>query len=270
MALNLRAVLSDKCNYRCIFCSRDFNNTLDADISAEFLEECMKAFASSGGRKVTYTGGEPLIYPELFRVLRLAKLLGLVNSITTNGSMLKHQDNEFYSLTDCLNISIPSFDPEEYTRLTGSKSLEDVKHSAVYASGLGLKVKINSVWAEGREQMINEMVKFFAPHGIIIKVMNDMLGGKDYYALFMKYAEQFRNDDRIEIECALNPGYSFCRDCTVTRNSSCPSCRSVWVYPDGRITLCPFCDTKSYLSSYQEIKGHIEELMNYERQENYS
>ena len=143
MAVNLRAVLSDKCNYRCVFCSRDFNRTLNADISSEFLETCITAFASLGGCKVTYTGGEPLMYPELCRIMRLVHSLNMENSITTNGSLLALQDEEFFTLADALNISIPSFNPEEYTRLTGGTSLDDVKRSAVKCAGLGLKVKIN-------------------------------------------------------------------------------------------------------------------------------
>ena len=265
MAVNLRAVLSDKCNYRCVFCSRDFNSAVNLDMQPEFLETCIEVFSSLGGTKITYTGGEPLIYPELMRIMKFADSLGLMNFVTTNAAMLNIQPEEFYSLAGALNISIPSFDPEEYTSLTGGKSLESVKHNAVYAAGLGLKVKINCVYTEGRELMIEEMIDYFAPHGIIVKIMNDMLAGKEYYSAFMKYVSRFRNDRRAEIESALNPGYAFCEDCNITRKSSCPSCRSLWVYPDGKITLCPFDGAKSYLHSCRaEIYTHVKELMNYD------
>ena len=265
MAMNLRAVLSDKCNYKCVFCSRDFNRAANLDMFPDFLELCMRIFASLGGSKLTCTGGEPLLYPELLRVLRAAKSLGLAVSITTNGSLLTRQPTEFYSLTDALNISIPSFSPDEYINLTHGTSLESVKVGAVRSAELGLKVKINCVYSQGRELMIDEMVEYFAPHGITIKLMNDMLAGEEYYSAFMEYASRFRNVPGMEIECALNPGYTFCQDCRITRNTSCPSCRSVWVYPDGRITLCPFDETGSYLrSSCQAIHEHVKELMNYD------
>lgn len=92
---NLRAVLSDRCNYRCVFCSHDFNRCKDRDIPPGFLKDCVKVFASLGGEKVAYTGGEPLIYPRLYDILRLSKSLGLKNAITTNGSMLKFQPESF-------------------------------------------------------------------------------------------------------------------------------------------------------------------------------
>ena len=271
MAVNLRAVLSDRCNYKCVFCSHDFNRSEGLDMQAEFLEECIRIFSSLGGRKVTFTGGEPLIYPELVRLLRLVKFLGMNSSITTNGSMLHLQSEEFYNLADALNISIPSFEPEEYAALTRGIPLETVKNNAVNATELGLKVKINCVYTDDRELMLNEMTEYFSPHGIIIKLMNDMLAGEDSYASFMEYASCFSEDSRIEIECALNPSYIFCQDCRIPRKFSCPSCRSVWVYPDGRITLCPFDGTGSYLqSSNAEIYDRIKELMSYAGQESNS
>ena len=265
MAVNLRAVLSDRCNYKCIFCSRDFNRAVNIDMPAGFLELCMKIFASIGGTKITCTGGEPLIYPQLIRIMRTAKSLGLATSITTNGSLLQRQPSEFFSLVDALNISIPSFNPEEYISLTRGTSLEDVKASALYSAGLGIKVKINCVYSQGRELMIDDMVNYFAPHGITVKLMNDMLAGREYYANFTEYASRFSNAAGVEIESALHPGYTFCQDCSIPRNTSCPSCRSLWVYPDGRITLCPFDETGSYLrSSCQAIHEHVKELMNYD------
>ena len=265
MAMNLRAVLSDRCNYQCVFCSRDFNRAVNQDLPASFLEVCMKSFAALGGSKITCTGGEPLIYPQLLSILRNAKALGLKTSITTNGSLLPHQSSEFFTLVDALNISIPSFNPEGYINLTGGSSLEAVKNSALDAANRGIKVKINCVYSQGRELMIDEMVEYFSPHGITVKLMNDMLAGGEYYATFMEYASRFRNVPGVEIECALNPGYTFCQDCSITRNTSCPSCRSVWAYPDGRITLCPFDEMGSYLrSSYQAVYEHIKELMSYD------
>lgn len=118
---NLRVVLSDRCNYNYTFCSHNFNRCRNRDIPLAFLKECVKVFASLGGEKVAYTGGEPLIFHHLPEIMRLSKSLGLTNAITTNGSMLPLQPEEFYPLADSLNISVPSFVPKEYARLTSSE-----------------------------------------------------------------------------------------------------------------------------------------------------
>ena len=254
---NLRAVLSDKCNYSCVFCSHDFNRSVNLDIDPDFLKECVKVFASLGGKKVTYTGGEPLIYPALYEIMRLAKSLGLKNSITTNGSMISRQTEEFYGLADALNISIPSFEPEIYKKLTGLKiPLEIIKENALKASEHGLKVKINTVYTRQNEKMINMMINFFSPHGIVIKLMNDMIADENYYIEFLEFAEKFRGDSRVEIESGKNPGLEICSSCKIPHPTGCPSCRSIWVYPDKRITLCPFDNT-----GYDDIFSQISKLM---------
>ena len=241
---NFRVVLSDRCNYRCVFCSHDFNKCKDTDIDAGFLKKCVKIFAELGGRKVTYTGGEPLIYPSLHEILKLSKSLNLINAITTNGSMLPFQPEEFYGLTDSLNISIPSFTPKEYQRLTGSNTrLSDVIDNAVKASERGLSVKINMVYTGQDPAIISDMAGKLSKHGIIIKLMNDMIASEEYYHEFLEFAEKFRGDERIEIENDRNPGLDICSDCRIPHPTGCPSCRSIWLYPDGRITLCPFDDS---------------------------
>lgn len=261
---NLRVVLSDKCNYNCVFCSHDFNRCLNRDILLGFLEECVKVFASLGGEKVSYTGGEPLIFPHLLEIMKLSKSLGLINTITTNGSMLPFQPEEFFSLADSLNISVPSFVPEEYSRLTSSEyRLDDIIRNAVKAVGHGLRVKINTVYTRQTPQTITCMAGTLSTHGIIIKLMNDMTANEEYYREFLRLAENFRDDTRIEIESAKNPELNMCRECRIPHSNGCPSCKSVWIYPDGRITLCPFDDTGSFLESgHDNISEHIADLMN--------
>ena len=261
---NLRIVLSDRCNYNCVFCSHDFNRCRNCDIPLDFLEECVKVFASLGGGMITCTGGEPLIFPHLLEIIKLSKSLGLKNSITTNGSMLPLQPEEFYSLVNSLNISVPSFIPEEYTQLTSSKcDPNDIIRNAIKAVEHGLRVKINTIYTQQNPATIKHIAETLSSHGIIIKLMNNMTADEEYYRKFLRLAENFRDDPRIEIESTRNPGLAMCMNCRIPHPNGCPSCSSVWTYPDGRITLCPFDNTGSFLESRHDIiLRHIAELMN--------
>ena len=59
---NLRVVLSGKCNYKCTFCSLDFNQGApNRDMRTDFLNGCIEAFARLGGERVHFSGGEPLL-----------------------------------------------------------------------------------------------------------------------------------------------------------------------------------------------------------------
>lgn len=92
--------------------------------------------------------------------------------------------------------------------------------------------------------------------------MNDMKADEEHYREFLRLSESFRNDSRVEIESAKNPRLSICRECRIPHPNGCPSCRSLWVYPDGRITLCPFDDADSFLDSgYDDILEQMTDLM---------
>ena len=86
---------------------------------------------------------------------------------------------------------------------------------------------------------MSEMVAFFSAQDITTKIMNDMFGSREYYEKFLTYAERWRNHPYVVIEKELNPGLPICRDCRVSKRGSCPSCRSIWLYPDGWVTVCP-------------------------------
>ena len=239
--LNLRVLLSDRCNHRCAFCSRDFYRGEKRDLDEQVLFEAIRTFAALGGEKVTYSGGEPLMSPLLYPAMRLVHSLGMKNAITTNGSLLGRQSKDFWRLADSINISMPAFVQEAFSRAVGAAtSLETVKENAVTAAHMGLRVKINSVYLPDSAFAFERMVEYFAPHGIVVKLMNDMWGSPEYYAGFLRYAARWKDDPRVQIEKDFNPGYGMCANCKIQRNSSCPSCRSIWLYPDGSITLCPF------------------------------
>ncbi len=76
------------CNLRCVGCryGRDFmlGERLSLDMVRELLDD---AFAAGVGR-VRFYGGEPLLHPELPRMVRHAAELGMETYITTNGTLL--------------------------------------------------------------------------------------------------------------------------------------------------------------------------------------
>ena len=239
---NLRVVLSGKCNYKCTFCSLDFNQGApNRDMCTDLLNGCIEAFARLGGERVHFSGGEPLLYPQLNDALRLVQSLGMSNALTTNGALLEAQGPEFPTLVDKINVSMPAFEQGAYAAVTRSKGvlLERVKAEAVAMRRRGICVKINAVYLEDNEETLSEMVAFFSAQDITTKIMNDMFGSREYYEKLLAYAERWRNHPYVVIEKELNPGLPICRDCRVSKRGSCPSCRSIWLYPDGWVTVCP-------------------------------
>jgi radical SAM protein with 4Fe4S-binding SPASM domain len=83
--------LTDKCNLRCKHCGsscKDSNsNFLDLDAIYKTMDSVMGRYGSNS-IMICLTGGEPLLYPNVFDVIKRAHVLGFPVGITTNGTQI--------------------------------------------------------------------------------------------------------------------------------------------------------------------------------------
>ncbi|GFO98115.1 putative Fe-S oxidoreductase [groundwater metagenome] len=69
----------------------------------------LEKLQSHGMEKVSFVGGEPLLYPLINDIIRMAKDIGFIVSITTNGSLLNEKSIKcMASYVDWIGISIDS------------------------------------------------------------------------------------------------------------------------------------------------------------------
>jgi cyclic pyranopterin phosphate synthase len=93
---DLRISVTDRCNFRCIYCMpRDVFGpdyaflARDQLLSFEEMARLARVFKDHGVQKVRLTGGEPLLRKNLERLIEmLADIRGLDLTLTTNGSLL--------------------------------------------------------------------------------------------------------------------------------------------------------------------------------------
>ena len=112
------------CNCRCKFCSRW--KTGPSHCSEELsTKEAIRMISEAkrlGIRNVCFSGGEPFMRKDLFKIASFCKEIGLHVLITTNGTFIT-EDNieEVISLFDDITISIDSNIPEEHDQVRGVK-----------------------------------------------------------------------------------------------------------------------------------------------------
>ncbi len=148
----IRVSVTEKCNLRCTYCMPDDGVPRlrhDSVLRIEQFLAVIEAAADVGVTKVRLTGGEPLVRRGIIDLVRgTAALPGIKKvAMTTNGILLPGivATLRRAGLTH-LNISIDTFDPERYSRLTRGGKLEDAIAGAMSARDIGFaKVKINSV-----------------------------------------------------------------------------------------------------------------------------
>ena len=78
--------VTDQCNLDCAYCT-EYDNSKPHP-SLEDLTRWLTRIRDLGTVRVALVGGEPLMHPDIVEVVRRARQLGLVTSLTTNGFLL--------------------------------------------------------------------------------------------------------------------------------------------------------------------------------------
>jgi MoaA/NifB/PqqE/SkfB family radical SAM enzyme len=126
--LLLHYYLTNRCNSRCSFCSIwQEHPKLDALVE-DVLRNLGQARAL-GCRFVDFTGGEPLMHPELPLFLQQAKKLGYTTSVTTNCLLFEKRAPELAGLIDLPHFSLDAGTAALHDQLHGVKSFEAVARS---------------------------------------------------------------------------------------------------------------------------------------------
>lgn len=77
------------CNYNCIHCYSDSGvEGKDSHLSFHVVKKMLQEFAKNGVEFISIGGGEPLLYPDIYKVIKLCSKLKLAVEITTNGYLL--------------------------------------------------------------------------------------------------------------------------------------------------------------------------------------
>jgi len=147
---NLRISLTPACNLSCIYCHKEGEKSPREQISAGDIAEVLQAAATFEIRSVKFTGGEPLLRPDLIEIVK-AVPRGMESSLTTNGTLLADCASALKSAgLRRVNVSLDSLNPDTYKRITGIDRLSDVLAGIDAALDCGLTpVKLNMVVLEG-------------------------------------------------------------------------------------------------------------------------
>jgi MoaA/NifB/PqqE/SkfB family radical SAM enzyme len=120
--------LTYKCNSRCRHCTRwraDFKKKLggEPELTTAQAQKLLRQLADLGMLQITFSGNEPLLRPDIFELMALAKKLGLSVTLTTNGLALdkKIAQKIVESGIDVLFISLDGPTDKIHDRVRGIK-----------------------------------------------------------------------------------------------------------------------------------------------------
>jgi len=162
---NLRISVTDRCNFRCVYCIPDENIKWLPRVQLASLEELgriARIAVGLGVRKLRITGGEPLLRKNLpSLVAELAALPGLDDiALTTNGTELPRLARDLADAgLERVNVSLDSLDRATFAKLAQRDLLPDVLAGIEAAVDAGLTpLSINCVVIRGTND--HEVVPF--------------------------------------------------------------------------------------------------------------
>ena len=168
----LRISVTDRCNYRCVYCmpSEGLNWVPRRDIlSYEEIGRIVRLMAPMGVQKVRISGGEPTLRSDLITLVEHIRSVPGIRDIamTTNGHTLaKLAPDLARAGLNRVNVSIDAMDADVFRTLTRGGDLERVLNgiSAARRAGIG-PIKLNAVILEGEnEDQVDPLVDYAAQH----------------------------------------------------------------------------------------------------------
>jgi cyclic pyranopterin phosphate synthase len=181
---DLRISITDRCNYRCVYCRTGNNGAQFAELPLADYLRMARVFVSLGITKIRLTGGEPLLRPGILDLVReLARLSTPEGTapelaITTNGHLLAEMVEPLQRAgLNRVTVSMDAVDPERFARITrvkGSYPAVLAGLRAARVAGLG-PVKVNCVLLRGfNEDQIEAFGRFACEEQVAVRFIEFM------------------------------------------------------------------------------------------------
>ena len=181
---DLRISVTDRCNYRCVYCRTGNEGALYGDLAFADYLRMARVLTGLGIQKVRITGGEPLLRKGVIEFVReLARLRTTTGeeldiALTTNGHLLAEMAKP---LKDAglrrVTVSMDAVDPERFARITRVPDGYDNVLAGIRASRrVGLwPVKVNCVLMRGfNEDQIIPFGMFAREEGVVVRFIEFM------------------------------------------------------------------------------------------------
>lgn len=256
----LRLSLTDRCDFRCVYCMAEDMQFLPRAqvLSLEECETLVKSFVKLGVKKLRLTGGEPLVRNGAVELIaRLKRISGLEELLlTTNGSRLEElAPNLKHAGLDRINVSLDTLKPERFKELSRTGKLDKVLRGLIAAREAGFeRIKLNSVILKNRNaDEIEDLVEFAVKEGFDLSFIEAMpLGHIDDHRREDEFISSADLRERLQQHWNLIPSkyktggpsrYWQIKNSQIGfisphSDNFCASCNRIRITAEGRLLLC--------------------------------
>ncbi len=156
-----------RCNAKCGFCDiwEQPSPLVDLGDAERNLDDLQRL----GVRIVDFTGGEPLLHPELDVLLDMARARGMRTSVTTNGLLYPKRAASLAGKVDLLHFSIDAADPDKHDASRGVQCFDALMQSVRVALEIGERPDLLfTVTNDNLEELERIYTEISYPNGLIL------------------------------------------------------------------------------------------------------
>lgn len=157
--------ITTRCNRKCKYCFGP--QTENKNLPYNEIKKIMDEMYLFGIGNLSLSGGEPLLYPEIIKVLEYAKIKNIKVSLSTNTDYLL-KNKGILSYVDVVGIPIDSVIEENHDTMRGKNSYKNIIKALDYIEGKGeVDVRIGTVITEINRHEISRLTEIISKYTCI-------------------------------------------------------------------------------------------------------
>jgi len=134
---------TSRCNSRCMSCDW-WKQSGDGDLSLAEIDGVAGALPALGTRVVVFSGGEPLLRPEVFEAAAMFRARGLALHLLTSGILLERFADRVVQHFERVCVSLDAPSAELYERVRGVAAFETVARGVARVRSLSARLPITA------------------------------------------------------------------------------------------------------------------------------
>lgn len=240
--------ITDVCNARCVHCFISADNRGEAMSLENFRDFVLPRLKQSRVSRVTLTGGEPFLHPNILEIIQLLTDSGISTGVCTNANVIS--EDQILSLADNnkvhINVSLHGFTPESHDKFMGKKGAFDIciktiEQLSKYNLVQGLLVTPNAFAdVEEYDKLCEFAIKNKAKY-VLMNPLSSMGRGYDTIKKYAASEEKLHSikeriqkfSDRIQLVYIRFPNENL-------PLGSCEAGNIFYVFVNGDVTICAY------------------------------
>lgn len=179
--------ITDGCNLRCPYCYASSEKCLPGELNTAESMDLVSQVADLGGKVIVFTGGEPMLRKDLFRIVEHANESGLRSHIITNATMIRTPEvaKRFADLFKAVTISVDGGTAQAHDRTRGKGAFARTRRALRLLNEAGVAPMINHIVTSDNVEELESFATFLEGidvHSVRLMNHNDLgRGAADEY-----------------------------------------------------------------------------------------